>query len=631
MFSPKRSFLAISACMLALAGCADEPTRPASAPATPSLSQTASASSTDTVPTYSQERPGTFVDMPDSLLWQHIEYSEGVAVVGLRKPGRNRGVYRGRVLMDRSQWQQSRHAVTSRPGVELIWADTLLPTVKVRFSSFDAFQKVRSLPVTAYIEPLRAIGDIPQQAEGSLGCGYGRWTRERLYTSDGDVYSIKHRAMGIENAWRRTSGAGITIGVIDTGILSAQTQLMPARYGGRFDAGASAGRSFKFRDAWSGSAEPYPQDQCGHGSKAAGVVAAPRDGKGSIGVAWKSNLVGVRLANGVVNVNANDAQHAIRNGLSVMDLQPGGKIVTMSWQSLNWWWQVSDEIDYWQNRHPNDLLFFGAAGTSFEDWQECAIGTAGGGGVGAIVGAVIALFSPYTAGIIWVWAAWGAGAGAVAGCVVPRNSNVVFPAQHSSVVAVTCLDYPVGNVSNNCHYGSKVEFGAYQSFTTVTDKPDSVGGLGGSSGATPTVAGQAALVWSKYPYMTRAQVLDRMRWAAQSKRDPHAGYGIVNSYKAVGGMYYADIIQNQVSGGGFNEVAQYELQPLIRGGDGPFTYRWWNGATTPTVRVAVGPGDPIHVYTVTITDQADGGTVSARTEIHPPAGGCADPRQIICD
>ena len=380
------------------------------------MSKAASAPSTDTIPTYTEERPGTFVDMPDSLLWQHIEYSEHIAVVGLRKPGRNRGVYRGRVLMDHSTWEQSRHAVMSRPGVELIWADTLLPTVKVRFASFDAFEKVRRLPMTDYIEPLRAIGDIPSQAEGSLVCGHsGEWKEQRLYTSEGDVYSLKHRAMGIENAWRRTAGAGVNIGVIDTGINSSQQQLMPARYGGRFDAGASAGRWFKFRDAWSGNAEPYPQDQCGHGTEAAGVVAAARDGRGPVGVAWKSNLVATRTANDVLAVNSNDAQHAIRNTLYAMDGVPGPKVVTMSWQSLNWWWQVSNEIDWWQNRHPNNLLFFGAAGTTTEDWIECTVGA------GVITGglAALAFWNPYV-GIFLMLTGGGA-------CKASNNGNVVFP------------------------------------------------------------------------------------------------------------------------------------------------------------------------------------------------------------
>jgi subtilisin family serine protease len=569
----------------------------------------------DDVPSYSQERPGTFVDMPDSLLWGHITHSGHVAIVGLRKPGRNRGVYRGRVLMDRSQWEQSRHAVTSASGVELIWADTLLPTVKVRFASFDAFVAVRRLPMSDYIEPLRAIGDLPPHAEGSLGCNnLGQWNEERLYTPEGDVYSLKHRRMGIEAAWRRTNGSGVNVGVIDTGIHGSQTQLMPGRLvsSGRFDAGASAGRWYKFRDAWTGNAEPYPQDQCGHGTETAGVIAAPRDGFGPVGVAWKSNLVATRIANGVVNVNSDDAQHGIRNTLSAMEGEPGPKIVSMSWQSMNWWWQVSNEIDYWKGRYPSDLLFFGAAGTSLVDWQECTP---------AALGLVTTFWNPYAGLLIFLGGSVVCGAG--------DNRNVVFPAEHPGVVAVTCADFSTGAVSNDCHYGSKVEFSAYRRFPTVHGSAWWVDGVGGSSGATPTVAGQAALVWSRYPYMTGSQILDRMRWAAQPRNDKQ-GYGIVNTYKAVGGIHWA-AIYSEMSGGGFNEVAYYSLRVDVEGGDGPFTYLWENGATTRTRSAEVGPGEPDHRYRVAITDHSDGSVVYAEAVLKAPSGGCADPSQVICD
>ncbi|WP_420128606.1 S8/S53 family peptidase [Longimicrobium sp.] len=603
-------------CMLGvalLAACTDAPTTTALASADPAPDLSAAG---DHVPTYSQERLGTFVDATDEELWKHIEYSERTGVVGLRRPGANRGVYRGRVLMDRSQWENSRRAAASQPGVELIWADTLLPTIKVRFRDFEAFQKVRRLPGTDFIEPLRAVGDIPPLAEGSLGCNnQGEWGEERLYTNgtSGDVYSLKHRSMGIEHAWLRTSGAGVTIGVVDTGIHSGQAQLLPSASGGRFSSGESAGRWVKYRTAWSGNVDASPLDNCGHGTEAAGVAVAPRDGLGPVGVAWKSNLVATRIANGVVNVNADDAGQGIRNTVAAMAGQPGGKVITMSWQSLNWYWQVSNEIEYWQSQHPNNLLFFAAAGTSTDDWKECGIAATVGFGVGS-------LFHPFV-GLFALWA----------GCIEANNGNVVFPASHSNVVAVTCVDYHSKEVSNNCHYGSKVEFAAYQSFPTVHGSSPLVDRLGGSSGASPTVAAQAALIWSYYPQFTRAQVLDRMRWAGRASRDSRQGYGVVNTYKAVGGMYSPAIASILLSGGGFNQVANYRLQPMIHGGTGPFSYLWDNGATTQTIQVAVGPGDPHHIYHLWVTDHSDGGKVRARVEISPPPGGCEDPTKFICE
>ncbi len=601
------------ACLLAVTACTDDALLPTAAPVQRTSAITAPNADPGGVPTYSQERPGTFADMADSLLWKHIEHSGGIAAVGLRKPGRARGMYRGRLLMDRSELPQFSRAVTSHPGVDLVLADTLLPLVRVRLADFATFRKVRGLPMVDFVEPMRALGDIHPAAESVSGCGSdGEWTEPRLYTPEGDVYSLKHRAMGIEAAWRRAQGAGVTIGVIDTGVDGGQIQLLPQRWGGRFDVGASAGRTVTYRDAWNGGTEIYPTDNCQHGTQAVGVATAPRDGLGPVGVAYRSNLVATRLGDGVVAVSAGDAQLAIRNTLQAMEGAAGPKIVSMSWQSLNWYWQVSNEIEYWHALYPNHLLYFGAAGTTIADWKECSV-------MG--LGAAAMIWNPYVGIPMFLVG------GAL--CAATDNDNVVFPAQHPDVVAVTCLDFSTGTVSNNCHFGGKVEFAAYQRFPTVYGNLTWVDGLGGSSGATPTVAGQAALVWSRYPWMTGPQVLARMRWASRA-RDPKQGYGIVNTYMAVGGIHNAGVSADLVAGGGFNERAHYVLSPFTAGGDGPFTYQWSTGHTGATINVSLDPGDPRQIYGVTITDHSDGAVVYAEGIVDPPLGGCEDPAQVIC-
>lgn len=522
--------------------------------------------------------------------------------------------------MDDSEWEQARHQVISQPGVELIWADTLLPTVKVRFENFGSFQRIRSLPTADYVEPLRAIGDIPQTADESLGCfNVGEWDEERLYTSEGDVYSVKHSAMGIEDAWLRTSGSGVTIGMIDTGINDAQKQLLPVRYGGRFDTGASAGRWFKFRDAWSGDAEVYPYDHCQHGTETAGVAVAPRDGSGPVGVAWGSNLVATRISDGVVNVSADDAQHGIRNTLTAMETGP--RVVSMSWQSLNWWWHVSNEIDHWQTTYPNTLLFVGAAGTSPDDWVDCGLGQLLA--YGTLAGSYF--WGPFAYIGMGLWLLSGVG------CATAGQDNVVFPAEHPNVVAVTCVDYPGLNVSNDCHSGPEVEFTAFRRFPTVHGSGDWVDGIGASSGAAPTVAGQAALIWSEYPYFTRAQLLDRMRWAGWSAGDGMRGYGIVDTHKAVGGMYNA-ILDGQDEFLTDTEVTEtYTL--LKYGGDGPYSY-YLNGLTTQQATFsfrAPPPGETEKWYlNWKVTDNYDGTIISGTLEVR--VTGCdLESHEYACD
>ena len=59
--------------------------------------------------------------------------------------------------------------------------------------------------------------------------------------------------------------------------------------------------------------------------------------------------------------------------------------------------------------------------------------------------------------------------------------------------------------------------------------------VGGSSVATATTAGIAALVWSKNPSWTRAQVLTKMKQSATyyPTKNANYGHGNVNAFLAV--------------------------------------------------------------------------------------------------
>ena len=59
--------------------------------------------------------------------------------------------------------------------------------------------------------------------------------------------------------------------------------------------------------------------------------------------------------------------------------------------------------------------------------------------------------------------------------------------------------------------------------------------VGGSSVATATTAGIAALVWSKYPSWTRAQVLTKLRQSGNfyPNKNSEFGYGNINALAAV--------------------------------------------------------------------------------------------------
>lgn len=464
---PSRAALAAAVAMLA--ACADGAPEPT--PLAPSAP--AASAAQDGVPTRSQQRAGTFVELSDAELWHLVAAGEGRAAVGLKAPGEARGVWRGQVLVDRGEWAQARAAVVNRPGVTLLRADDLLPVVEVRLDGPEALAAVRRLPFVDYVEPVLAQDGLPQFA-GVGGCGWGSaWTGDRQYTSSGDIYSQKLTAMRIPDAWALSSGAGITVGLTDTGISSNQAQLL-----GQFATGESTGRWVRlFYLSHLGSG----YDQCGHGTRMAGIIVAPRDGRSVGGVAWKSNLISVRQADGVAAVSSSDAKYSVRAAA-----QNGSQIVVMAWESLNWWWQVSDEIEYWHYNRP--ILFLGAAGTS------------------------------------------GCGDGIL-------DSNVVFPADMPEVVAVTGISYPNGGIPCGIHYGSEVELTAYLSVPSTGQYTADVVEMGGSSNATAIMGGVAALVWSRNPGLTRNQLRARLQQSGSNYPNRHSreGYGLVNALKAVRG------------------------------------------------------------------------------------------------
>jgi membrane-anchored mycosin MYCP len=80
-------------------------------------------------------------------------------------------------------------------------------------------------------------------------------------------------ALGLSHAWQLTRGAGVTVGVVDTGVSTDVPAL-----DGRVDAAGGAGT-----------------DCVGHGSFAAGLIgAAPTEGVGFVGVAPQAHILAVR-------------------------------------------------------------------------------------------------------------------------------------------------------------------------------------------------------------------------------------------------------------------------------------------------------------------------------------------------
>jgi subtilisin family serine protease len=117
--------------------------------------------------------------------------------------------------------------------------------------------------------------------------------------------------------------------------------------------------------------------------------------------------------------------------------------------------------------------------------------------------------------------------------------GVTFPGNMSEVQAVTGIIENT-NFTNctECHKGSEIDFVIVMQRAADGVKPLSLAmtgndpsTVGGSSVATATAAGIAALVWSRFPSLTAAQVLAKLQQTSSRwpNKTAEYGWGIMNA------------------------------------------------------------------------------------------------------
>ncbi|WP_109299846.1 S8 family serine peptidase [Aquimarina sp. AU474] len=294
----------------------------------------------------------------------------------------------------------------------------------------------------------------------------------------------------VPQAWNYSTGAGITVGLIDTGISASQSLL-----GSNFNDGASNGRFVQrfgtYIDSpwwWSNNIDG-PNDRCGHGTSMASAIASPRNDDGMpVGVAYNANLVAYRGTSDVL-LNDYHERKGVTNALRALGNRGDVKIISMS---IGWVFSIGNVRDAVRYAHNRGKMVIAAGGTSTS--------------ITSFVG-------------------------------------VIFPANMNETVAVTGLKDNGYNRCNNCHEGSKIDFtivmqragDSGRNVPVIGFNSGSRNYVGGSSVATATTAGIAALVWARNPNMTRAQVLDKLKRAAEfyPNRNSKFGYGNIDALKAV--------------------------------------------------------------------------------------------------
>jgi len=259
-------------------------------------------------------------------------------------------------------------------------------------------------------------------------------------------------------AWATSTGAGVKVAILDTGIDIDHPDLAANIKGGVNTINPL--KSFN--------------DDNGHGTHVAGIVAAADNEIGAVGVAPQAHLYGVKVLNrqgwGWLSDIIEGLQWSIDNGMQVVNMSFGSS---------------SDN-------------------QSFHD----------------------AITAAYNAGITLVAAAGNSG---------PEDNTVIYPAKYSEVIAVSATDSTDGQPYWSSR-GPEVDLAAPGASIYSTYKGDTYATLSGTSMAAPHVTGTAALVLGKNSALTPAQVTDILKATAEwlpGLTSNQQGAGLVDAEKAV--------------------------------------------------------------------------------------------------
>ncbi|ASZ13119.1 S8/S53 family peptidase [Chitinophaga pendula] len=372
-----------------------------------------------------------------------------------------------------------------------------LPVIDLKVTRLATIQALRKSPLVRYAEPggygdvmLRTSTNVRTESSDS-GSGCGGNNPDNGLVANTDYVTVQPAAKRswnytyhkIDQAWNNATGKNVKVMIVDTGVSASQDNL-----GAQFNQGQSTGRTIEKKVTRPGSS---PADDCGHGTKMASVCTAPRGIDGAaVGVAYGANLVSVRAADDVF-ISSNEEITGVSDAFTLAGNSADVKIVSMSMGTIIEISKIADAIRYAKNK---GKLIFCAAGTSFS----------------------------FTAGFV----------------------GVIFPASMDEVVAVTGVKDNQTNRCDDCHEGQQVDFIVVMerasnkrhplALAATGDVPSTVGG---SSVATATCAGIAALVWSKYPSESNTAILNRMARAASlyNNKSTKFGWGVINANIATGG------------------------------------------------------------------------------------------------
>ncbi|HFQ93454.1 MAG TPA: peptidase S8 [Anaerolineae bacterium] len=296
-------------------------------------------------------------------------------------------------------------------------------------------------------------------------------------------------------SWDCSQGENVIVAVLDSGVNLTHPDLQ---------ANIVTGATFV-------PGTTTPEDDHGHGTHVAGIVAAVINNGGAAGVAPQAQIMPVKVldasGSGSLAGIAQGITWATNNGANVINLSLGTSVDVQS---------LADAVDYAYN---NGVLVVASAGNCGDPatWH---------------LNNCLSLDSP----------SW--------------------PAAYANAMAVAATDQNDNQSSFSTTY-SYVEIAAPGSNIYSTYLNGGYTFFSGTSQAAPHVAGLAAAVWSRQPQWTNAQVRAAIQNTAVDLgapgRDDQFGYGRIDAYEAVFN-----------GGGGSSEILTAVSPITTANGDAPY-------------------------------------------------------------
>ena len=435
----------------------------------------------------------------DHALWSAVYHGNNILTIGYGQEGQSFSENRSAALIkikDDILKVVETHENYKR-GKETVFEHEIINVLDVKIENIQTIIKLRETPGIRYLEPngYNHYG-IDQAQRSSSGCDkQGVYVSSAYYTPiapNNAQVAWNFYEHNIPQAWSHSTGSGITIGLIDTGVSQSQSLLNSGGINDGYSNGRFVQKYGTFIDSnwWWSNNYDGPHDKCGHGTAMASTMAAPRNDNGMpVGVAYNANLVAYRATEDVL-LNDYHERKGVSNALTQLANRSDVKIISMS---IGYIWSIGNVKDAVKYAYNKGKLIFAAGGTS----------------------------TSFTNGF-----------------------GVIFPASMNETVAVTGVKDSSNYVRcDTCHSGSKIDFTIVMEGASNSSKHPPVLNFydgqrrftGGSSCATATTAGIAALVWSKYPSWSRTQVLNRLKQSADfyPNRNSNFGYGNIDALQAV--------------------------------------------------------------------------------------------------